>query len=154
QPALRRLCFVLIGVATPNELIRDPRRTPFNIGTGIELSDFTPAGARPLADGFGLPPDAAEQLLQWVLAWTGGHPYLTQRLCRAVAEAERKQWTAGAVDAVVAHTFFGETSEKDHYGSVRRVLIERSGDAAAILTLYREIHRGRRVPDKEGSLLH
>src|SRR5207253_502652 len=29
----------------------------------------------------------AEALLRRVLYWTGGHPYLTQRLCRAVAEA-------------------------------------------------------------------
>src|SRR5207237_703130 len=29
----------------------------------------------------------AERLLQRIFFWTGGHPYLTQRLCEAVAEA-------------------------------------------------------------------
>jgi len=39
-PALRRLSFVLIGVATPADLIKDPSRTPFNIGQRVELTDF------------------------------------------------------------------------------------------------------------------
>ena len=38
---LQRLSFVLIGVATPGDLIKDAARTPFNIGHGIELTDFT-----------------------------------------------------------------------------------------------------------------
>ena len=32
DPALERLSFVLIGVATPGDLIKDAARTPFNIG--------------------------------------------------------------------------------------------------------------------------
>ena len=39
--ARARLSFVLIGVATPGDLIKDAARTPFNIGHGIELTDFT-----------------------------------------------------------------------------------------------------------------
>src|SRR5213078_4725287 len=82
KPSFQRLSFVLIGVATPGDLIRDPRRTPFNIGRRVELTDFTFDEALPLADGLGLPDDEAQAVLGWVLEWTGGHPYLTQRLCR------------------------------------------------------------------------
>ena len=77
-----RLSFVLIGVATPGDLIRDSRRTPFNIGQRLDLTDFTVDEAMPLAEGLGLAREPAQQLLKWVLEWTGGHPYLTQRLCR------------------------------------------------------------------------
>jgi hypothetical protein len=35
---LQRISFVLIGVATPNDLIKDAARTPFNIGRRIELT--------------------------------------------------------------------------------------------------------------------
>jgi hypothetical protein len=38
---LERLTFCLLGVATPSDLIRDTRTTPFNIGQRIELHDFT-----------------------------------------------------------------------------------------------------------------
>src|SRR5215470_20257661 len=82
---LERLTFCLLGVPTPSDLIRDVRTTPFNIGRRIELNDFTEAEAAPLAAG--LQPALAEStaLLARVLYWTGGHPYLTQRLCQAVA---------------------------------------------------------------------
>ena len=88
-PEFHRLSFVLIGVATPSDLIRDPQRTPFNIGQRVDLTDFTYEEAMPLADGLGLPPDEATQVLRWVIKWTGGHPYLTQRLCRVIADQNR-----------------------------------------------------------------
>ena len=83
-PDFARLSFVLIGVATPGDLISDSKRTPFNIGRRVELSDFTPEEAKPLAKGLG---ENAEQALAWVFDWTGGHPYLTQRLCAHLAKS-------------------------------------------------------------------
>ena len=41
EPAFGRLSFVLIGVATPGDLIRDSKRTPFNVGQRVDLMDFT-----------------------------------------------------------------------------------------------------------------
>ena len=46
-----RLTFCLLGVATPSDLISDQRMTPFNIGHGIELGDFTFEEAAVLAGG-------------------------------------------------------------------------------------------------------
>ncbi len=94
EPAFHRLTFCLLGVATPADLIRDPRTTPFNIGRRIEVGDFTHEEAAPLAIGLvlnqpGAPErhlGAARALLGRVLHWTGGHPYLTQRLCQAIAD--------------------------------------------------------------------
>src|SRR6266851_3838147 len=104
EPEFDRLTFCLLGVAAPSDLIRDTRTTPFNIGRRIELTDFTDAEAAPLAAGLGvqafrrsgvqdeptsgpegLNARTPERLLQRILYWTGGHPYLTQRLCQAVA---------------------------------------------------------------------
>src|SRR6266849_1745512 len=45
----QRLTFCLLGVASPSDLIRDTRMTPFNIGRRMELTDFTAAEAAPLA---------------------------------------------------------------------------------------------------------
>src|SRR5438128_2947990 len=89
DPAFNQLTFCLLGVATPSDLIRDTRTTPFNIGKRIDLTDFTEAEAAPLAAGLNRPPELGARLLQRILYWTGGHPYLTQRLCQAVAEDER-----------------------------------------------------------------
>src|SRR5207247_1663132 len=88
-PEYQRLSFVLIGVATPSDLISDPQRTPCNIGQRVDLTDFTSDEALPLADGLSLPSDEARDVLCRVMHWTGGHPYLTQRLCHAIAEQKR-----------------------------------------------------------------
>src|SRR5580765_939755 len=82
--AMERLAFCLLGVATPSDLIRDTRTTPFNIGQRIELTDFTEHEAEPLAAGLGRSEKVSVSLLKRVIYWTGGHPYLTQRLCQAV----------------------------------------------------------------------
>jgi hypothetical protein len=104
QPDLARLTFCLLGVATPSDLIRDARTTPFNVGRRIELLDFNEEEARPLAEGFGREGRVGEALLRRVLYWTGGHPYLTQRLCLAVAEDEGVTSAAG-VDRLCEELF-------------------------------------------------
>jgi hypothetical protein len=60
DPEMERLTFCLLGVTTPSDLIRDTRTTPFNIGRRIELNDFTPEEAAPLAAGFALSPSAGQ----------------------------------------------------------------------------------------------
>jgi len=40
NPDFKRLNFVIIGVAAPNDLMNDPVRTPFNIGVSIQLRNF------------------------------------------------------------------------------------------------------------------
>src|SRR3954463_6262472 len=76
DPELEHLTFCLLGVATPSDLIRDTRTTPFNIGQRIELNDFTEAEAAPLAQGLQQPPEVGAKLIERVLYWTGGQPYL------------------------------------------------------------------------------
>lgn len=113
HPAYRRLSFVLIGVATPTDLIKDHTRTPFNVGKRVEVTDFIFAEALKLTEGFDLPETHARQVLQWILKWTKGHPYLTQRFCRAVAEAARAQWSENEIDEVAATLFLGCNSRDD-----------------------------------------
>ncbi|HZS10308.1 MAG TPA: AAA-like domain-containing protein [Blastocatellia bacterium] len=153
--AFQRLSFVLIGVATPGDLIKDEQRTPFNVGQRVELTDFTLEEALPLADGFNLPAEQARQTLEWVLKWTGGHPYLTQRLCRALAEAGLTDWTEAEVDRIVARTFLGERSEQDNnLQFVRDMLTKRAPDQEATLTTYREVlNEKSHVADQEQSLV-
>ena len=149
----RRLSFVLIGWATPDDLMQDQDRTPFNIGKRIELTDFDLDEAMPLADGLGVEPKDARRILQRVLYWTSGHPYLTLRLCRAMSEDGRRDWTDAEVDRLVADTFFGEKSEKDkNLQFVNGMLTEKSPDLEKVLLAYREVWRGwRRVRDEEPS---
>jgi hypothetical protein len=67
--------------------------------------------AKPLAEGLGLPTPKAQQVLQWVLNWTGGQPYLTQRLCNIISQPSQKNWSKIDVDRMVSSTFFGAMSD-------------------------------------------
>ena len=82
KPAYRRLTFALIGVATPSDLIQDRQRTPFNIGRAIELTGFQLEEAQPLAQGLATSVSNPQAVLKAILHWTGGQPFLTQKLCK------------------------------------------------------------------------
>ncbi len=145
---LRRLTFCLLGVAAPSDLIRDTRTTPFNVGQRIELHDFTEAEAAPLAEGLRKPADSSAGLLGRILHWTNGHPYLTQRLCQAVAE-EAKGPTADEVDRLCRELFLTHQAQErdDNLLFVRERLLRSETDLAGLLTLYAEALARRRVPD-------
>lgn len=85
NPTYQNLTFALFGVANPSDLIQNPNLTPFNIGTHIELSGFTPAQIQPLLGGLPVPKATAIALLHNILHWTAGQPFLTQKLTQRVS---------------------------------------------------------------------
>lgn len=144
KPVLQRLSFVLIGVATPSDLVRDPRRTPFNIGQRIELTDFTLEEGTALAAGLHPIPQQAHALLIEVFAWTGGHPYLTQRLCQAISAYTPVLSSRTEVASVVRKLFFDEQVEQDHnLQFVRDMLTRRAPDVVGVLSTYQAVRQGR-----------
>ncbi|MGB6297060.1 MAG: AAA-like domain-containing protein [Rivularia sp. (in: cyanobacteria)] len=86
NPEYKRLTFVLVGVATPGDLIGDKRRTPFNIGRAIQLDGFKESEIEPLAKGFTGIVENPLGLIKEVLSWTGGQPFLTQKVCKLLKE--------------------------------------------------------------------
>jgi tetratricopeptide (TPR) repeat protein len=151
---LNRLTFCLLGVATPSDLIRDTRTTPFNVGQRIELTDFTEEEAAPLAAGLGRPEAEAREMIRRVLHWTGGHPYLTQRLCRAVAEDAAARGRAG-VDRVCESLFLSARARErdDNLLFVRERILRNEADRAGLLDLYLKVREGKRVADDEADPL-
>lgn len=145
QPALARLSFVFVGVATPMELVADSTRTPFNIGARVELDDFTPEQARPLAAGMGLPEAESRQVLEWIMAWTAGHPYLTVKLCDAVARGDAPVRSQADIDALVRQTFMDAGREDSNIQYARQALTKRAApeDRDTTLHAYRDVVRGR-----------
>jgi hypothetical protein len=139
--------------------------TPFNIGRRIELNDFTTEEAAPLANGLGPDEETTTGLLSRVLYWTGGHPYLTQRLCRALAEhiQHKNPEAAGpatdppviptlaTVDALANKLFLSRQARDrdDNLIFVRERILRGELDVAGLLYLYRRIRGGARVSDDE-----
>ncbi|MBW4558235.1 MAG: AAA-like domain-containing protein [Trichormus sp. ATA11-4-KO1] len=87
----KQFTFALLGVATPSDLITDKTRTPFNIGRAIKLNGFNLAEVQPLEIGLANKVENPQAALKEILAWTGGQPFLTQKLCQLVAQ----HWDGG-----------------------------------------------------------
>ncbi|NEP26674.1 AAA-like domain-containing protein [Moorena sp. SIO3I6] len=156
---LERLTFVLLGVASPSDLVKAVERTPFNIGRRIELNDFTLEEAKPLAAGLAPGSDQAFKLLKQIINWTGGHPYLTQKTCQVVAQWAKENWDTTQVDKIVEklvlETFLTKRGKQndDNLHFVRERLL-RESESAELLNLYSLIRQDIIISNKERNLPH
>jgi Leucine-rich repeat (LRR) protein len=149
-PVYERLAFCLIGVAAPNELIKDRRSTPYNAGHTIELGDFDLArdDLTPLEAALSAEPGGGRRLIERVLYWTGGHPYITVRVCAALREIGATR--PDDVDARVEDAFrnLDRVTNDVHVQQVLRFLEMRLSDGLATFRLYEKILEGARERDQ------
>ncbi|VXD15040.1 AAA-like domain-containing protein [Planktothrix paucivesiculata] len=146
QPDFNRLTFALLGVATPNDLINSQyHSTPFNIGQAIELTGFQFQEAKPLALGFIQKSANPEIVLQEVLNWTGGQPFLTQKVCQLVRlseeiipEGEEKKWVEKLVRSRIIENWEVQ-DEPEHLRTIRDRLLWESERSEELLELYSQI---------------
>ncbi len=153
QPEYNRLTFVLLGVAMPSDLIQDKSRTPFNIGRAIALNGFQLDEAQPLAQGFAGKTSDPQAILQEVLAWTGGQPFLTQKVCQLVQQhlSENSQSPQSLVGDIVRSRLLENWETQDvpeHLKTIRDRLLSSERRTGRLLGLYQQIlQRGKIVAD-------
>ena len=145
KPQYNRLTFALLGVATPSDLIRDKKRTPFNIGRAIHLEGFELSEAMPLALGLASKADNPTEVLKEILAWTGGQPFLTQKICQLV------QMSALAIPSGIEGSCIEDlvrtrvienweaTDEPEHLKTIRDRIIRNELRASRLLGLYQQV---------------
>ena len=153
--ALLKLDFCLLGVVSPSDLISDPRTTPFNIGKRIELDDFTLKDTLPLIRGLNCDEISGKKIMQRILYWTGGHPYLTQKLCRNMADFPTK--TEESVDLLCEEIFLSAQSrdKDDNLIFVRDRILKSNVNRADLLHLYTKIYNGDSIKtDRTNPLLN
>jgi hypothetical protein len=145
NPEYQRLTFALLGVTTPSDLIQDKTRTPFNIGSAIELCGFQLHEVQPLAQGLEEKVDNPQEVLREILAWTGGQPFLTQKLCQLVlsspftiAAGSEAELIEGLVRARIIENW-ESTDEPEHLKTIRDRLLKSSQQPEQLLQLYQLI---------------
>jgi len=166
DPRFERLTFVLLGSAAPAQLIKDATRTPFNIGRGLELTDFTAEEAKPLAAPLGENGDA---ILARILYWTDGHPYLTQTLLSHVAaqmtapiaaptETQTRDSASpeALVDRIVEEKLLSTSarSQENNLKFVGERLTQGTSNLRKVLHVYRDVLKGKPVQDVPASPVH
>ena len=148
----KRLAFALLGVATPSELIQDHRLTPFNIESkGIELNGFTIEESKPLEKGLTNIVNDSEKVLEIVLKWTGGQPFLTQLLCQLIVNysahfnSQKDNEEAVIEELVQTHIIQNSFAQdkQDHLNSIHTRLLY--GNPLKRLNLYQQIVDGREI---------
>ncbi|MEH2300685.1 MAG: AAA-like domain-containing protein [Nostoc sp.] len=144
KPEYKRLTFTLLGVATPSDLIKDKSRTPFNVGRAIELKGFQLHEVQPLAQGLLGKVSNLQALLQEVLAWTGGQPFLTQKLCKLIPAGIE----ARGVEELVRSDFlknWESQDEPEHLRTIRDRILRDEQRAGRLLGLYQQILQSGKV---------
>ncbi|HEY9596064.1 MAG TPA: AAA-like domain-containing protein, partial [Cyanophyceae cyanobacterium] len=151
---LCRLNFALFGVTTPSDLIQDRHRTPFNIGRGIDLKGFQFEEIDPLAHPLtGLVKDP-HLTLKRILHWTAGQPFLTQKLCKLVAQTRVQNLGApdvldeDLVDQIVDSSIINNWEAQDnpeHLRTIRDRIIRNEYRAGRMLTIYQHILHSTQV---------
>ncbi|MEG4859464.1 AAA-like domain-containing protein [Microcoleus sp. K1-B6] len=150
-----RLTWALLGVASPTDLCREQNassNTPFNIGKAIELTGFDETEAQPLAEGLADLTDSPHEVLRDVLYWTGGQPFLTQKLCKLLFEnaelvQNSKEWVEKVVRLKIVENW--ETQDvPEHLSTIRDRLFKENQRIVRRLGLYQQIlEQTEIVPD-------
>ncbi|MFM5901057.1 MAG: AAA-like domain-containing protein [Dolichospermum sp.] len=143
NPEYNRITFVLLGVATPSELIQDKKRTPFNIGKGIELTGFTFKESQPLLQGLSVKTNQPEELLELILNWTGGQPFLTQEICDLVLNSPQlSENKAEWLENIIRTKIIKQTQDNHHhFGTIKQRILSDEQIAGELLDIYQRIYQ-------------
>ena len=161
RPKFKRLTFVLLGVATPSQLIQDKKRTPFNIGQAIQLQGFKVHEAQPLLRGLADKVSNPQVVLKEILAWTAGQPFLTQKICKLIRhttvpidDRSELEWVENLVRTHIIDNWEAQ-DEPEHLRTIRdrlcryaerNRLLSFQENAIPLLKLYQKIWQQDKIP--------
>jgi len=160
NPEYKRLTFALLGVATPSDLIADKTQTPFNIGQAIELYGFKIDEAEPLPQGLNGKVNNPQAVIEEILNWTAGQPFLSQKLCQLIIKSKNKnekkinisanQLVEEIVQISIIKNWEAQ-DEPEHLKTIRDRILRNEQKAGRLLVIYQEIlQQGEVIAD--GSL--
>ncbi|MBN3960154.1 AAA-like domain-containing protein [Nostoc sp. NMS8] len=152
NPSSQRLGFALFGVASPSNLITDRYGNPFKIGKAIKLCDFQLHEAIPLLEGLEEVVTQPQAILQYIIHWTRGQPFLTQKLCQLVVQVALESYK-GAItipngtegywieqlvrSRIIQHWEFQD--EPEHLRTIRDRLLFDEYKAGKLLNVYQQV---------------
>lgn len=170
-PPPAALTFVVLGKLLPADLeaCLPPALSAFQdaSSTLITLAPFECVQTQPLCEGFMQIVDQPRAVLDFILDWTGGQPFLTQKLCRTVYDflsgldevpTEPLKLSPKALKVWIAQMVRSEIVEdwrqKDDPIHLRAIYddIVRSPNAEALITLCQQI-ASQLVVTADGSAL-
>jgi WD40 repeat protein len=156
DPEYQRLTFAIFGVATPSDLIQDVKRTPFNIGQAIELKGFKIEDVDSLTKGLELIIPNPYPVMKQILDWTGGQPFLTQKLCNLIinfktgshqldfTKGYEEFWLDNIINEYIINNWESQ-DEPEHLRTIRDRLLYNQQLVSRLLGIYQQILQGVKV---------
>ncbi len=156
-----QFCYVLTArqMGKSSLMVRTAARLRAD-GVGVAVLDLTSIGQNVtpeqwyvgLLSQLGQQLDLEDELINFwqALHWMGGHPYLTQRLCKVVAD-DASLLNKQGVDRLCEELFFARraSEQDDNLLFVRERLLRSEVERTSLLALYEKVQRGQRVEDEE-----
>jgi len=133
------LTLAIVYATEPHLFITDPNQSPFNVGTKLELKDFSIEHAIDLNERYGSPLTDETDVSRYC-SLVGGHPYL---LHSGIFEMKRRGLTLSDFEAVADQD---EGPFGDH---LRRILVLLARDPV-LTEAVREVLRGKPCPTTDG----
>ncbi|MDX2215031.1 MAG: hypothetical protein SFY66_17215 [Oculatellaceae cyanobacterium bins.114] len=141
-----------------DEVPLDYPDTPSDIGRLIELQGFQESEAQPLITGLLKWVCNPQAILRSILAWTGGQPFLTQKVCQLVVQASQVAvnqrffppgtellWVEQLVRSHIIQNW--ETQDQpEHLRTIRDYLLRNKQQARRLLELYQQILKSPNIP--------
>ncbi|HZE68953.1 MAG TPA: serine/threonine-protein kinase [Pyrinomonadaceae bacterium] len=130
-----QLTLAIVYATEPHLFITDPNQSPFNVGTKLELRDFTVEQTADLNERYGAPLNDETEVSRYYQL-VGGHPYLVHS---GIFEIKKRGLTLQA---------FEELADEDEgpFGDhLRRILVLLARDPA-LTEAMREVLRGKPCP--------
>lgn len=152
NPTLKRLTYVLIGVAIPSDFIKDRSRTPFNIGREITLTDFSQENAGPFRMILG---SDSDKVIGRIFYWTAGQPLMVQALCEKMYGLPQNERTVDNLDHAVHDTYLERQIKKStHLYFIRNYLLDKHHHPRKTLKIYKAVLSGTNISHDERSPVH
>ena len=130
-----QLTLAIVYATEPHLFITDPNQSPFNVGTKLELKDFTIEQVAELNERYGSPLKGKTEVSRF-FRLVGGHPFLVHS---GIYEIKNRHLSLSAFEALADRD---EGPFGDH---LRRILVLLARDPA-LTEVMREVLRGNSCP--------
>lgn len=152
----RRLTIILIGRTAPSYLIQNPESTPFNIGCGIPLEGFKLHEVeRSLIDGLRENCHDPYKTIKEVLGWTGGQPFLTQKICSLIRDSslrvnqgEERKFIAQLIREKIIDDWENK-DQPEHLKTIKNKLTKNKHNPLLLLSKYQEMLSMGEIKDEQ-----
>ena len=145
-----RIAFALFGVATPEDLMRDSSRTPFNIAHGVTIEQFKLEESLSLLEGLRDQTVDGRAILERIFDWTSGTPYLTQKILDYIVHHPIEQLSD--IDHIVERLFIQENFKEINISNIQNRIVSNEKYNVKMLYLIADIIKNGSKKLEEGSL--